>query len=135
MRYKNPEIQSGFHWFALLKPGDILVSILGIGFCVYAVWVLWSDGRPDQAVIRAGGEIYAKLQLSNARLIDVPGPLGVTRIEILPGRARIVSDPGPRQYCVLQGWLTRAGSVAICVPNQVSLMLTGRQVEYDSLNY
>ena len=58
-----------------------------------------------------------------------------TRIEIQPGRARVAADPGPRQYCVRQGWLSRAGAVAICAPNQVSLALSGGNADYDSLNY
>jgi hypothetical protein len=29
----------------------------------------------------------------------------------------------------------RAGAVAICAPNQVSLALSGRNADYDSLNY
>jgi hypothetical protein len=47
-------------------------------------------------------------------------------IEVQPGRARVLSDPGPRQYCVQQGWLTRANAVAICAPNHVTLQLSGR---------
>ena len=53
----------------------------------------------------------------------------------LADRARVVADPGPRQYCVRQGWLATAGAVAICAPNQVSLALAGRNAEYDSLSY
>jgi hypothetical protein len=68
-------------------------------------------------------------------VIEVPGPLGRTRIEVEPGRARVAADPGPRQYCVRQGWLTRAGAVAICAPNEVSLTLSGGSAQYDSLNY
>ena len=69
------------------------------------------------------------------RIVEVPGPLGQTRIEIQPGRARVAADPGPRQYCVRQGWLASAGAVAICAPNQVSLALAGRNAHYDSLSY
>lgn len=86
-------------------------------------------------VIRAGGELFAEYPLSRPQQIEVPGPLGITVIEVETGRARVYSDPGPRQYCVLQGWLTRSGSVAICAPNQVSLMLTGGAAGFDSLNY
>ena len=56
-------------------------------------------------------------------------------IEIQPGRARVAADPGPRQYCVKQGWLTRTNAIAICAPNHVSLFLSGRQAGYDTLNY
>jgi hypothetical protein len=75
------------------------------------------------------------LPLDRPQMVDIPGPIGTTRIEIQPGRARVASDPGPRQYCVRQGWLSTAGAVAICAPNQISLSLTGRSADYDSLNY
>jgi hypothetical protein len=79
--------------------------------------------------------VFAEYPLDAPHRIYVPGPLGTTVVEIQPGRARVQSDPGPRQYCVRQGWLHRGGAVAICAPNHVSLMLTGRQAGYDSLNY
>ena len=81
-------------------------------------------------LLRAG-DVFVAL----AGLLVCVYALGVTIIEIQPGRARVASDPGPRQYCVRQGWLTQAGAVAICAPNQVSLSLTGRAADYDSLNY
>ncbi|MDA0190732.1 MAG: NusG domain II-containing protein, partial [Proteobacteria bacterium] len=46
-----------------------------------------------------------------------------------------VSDPGPRQYCVRQGWLSRPGQIAICAPNEVSVEVRGAKEAYDSLNY
>jgi hypothetical protein len=74
--------------------------------------------------------------LSERREILVPGPLGETRILVENGRARVLSDPGPRQYCVHQGWLSQAGEIAICAPNQVSLAIVGHQDNpYDSLSY
>jgi hypothetical protein len=77
----------------------------------------------------------AEYPLNAARRIEVAGPLGTTVVEIQPGRARVLTDPGPRQYCVRQGWLMQANAIAICAPNHVSLMLAGRQPGYDTLNY
>jgi hypothetical protein len=122
-------------WRALLRAGDVAVAVAGLGVCVFALLTLWRGGAPDGAVIRAGGKVVAEVDLVHARTIEVSGPLGVTVVEIRPGRARVASDPGPRQYCVRQGWLTQAGAVAICAPNQVSLSLSGRAADYDSLNY
>ena len=106
-------------WGVLLRPGDWLVLAGALALCVLSALTLWRGGAPDKV----------------AQVVEVPGPLGVTRIEIEPGRVRVASDPGPRQYCVRQGWLTRSGAVAICAPNQVSLSLAGGAADYDSLNY
>ncbi|MDD3352920.1 NusG domain II-containing protein [Zoogloea sp.] len=126
-------------WFAAwarhLRPGDLLVLFLALGASVGSALFLWQGGRPDKAVVKAGGRIFAEVDLKTPRTFEVPGPLGITRIEIQPGRARVASDPGPRQYCVRQGWLSTSGAVAICAPNQVSLALSGSRADYDSLNY
>jgi hypothetical protein len=122
-------------WRELLRPGDWGILALGITVCIHAGFGLWRGGVPDGAIVRAGGKIFAEIDLTRPRRLIVPGPLGVTLIDIEPGRARIAADPGPRQYCVRQGWLTRAGAIAICAPNQVSLTLTGRGGDYDSLSY
>ncbi|WP_243632429.1 NusG domain II-containing protein [Parazoarcus communis] len=122
-------------WRELVRPGDWLIVLAGFAVCIYAALHLWSAGAPDGAVVRAGGRVVAEVDLTRSRRIEVPGPLGTTYIEIEPGRARVAADPGPRQYCVRQGWLDRAGAVAICAPNEVSLTLTGRGGDYDSLNY
>ena len=122
-------------WAVHLRAGDGLVLAAALAFCVASALSLWQGGRPDKAIIKAGGKVFAEVDLAAPRMLDVPGPLGTTRIEIQPGRARVAADPGPRQYCVRQGWLVSAGAVAICAPNQVSLALSGRHADYDSLNY
>tara|TARA_R110002049_G_scaffold29236_5_gene99237 strand:- start:355 stop:750 length:396 start_codon:yes stop_codon:yes gene_type:complete len=125
----------GPEWRTLLRPGDFVTLALAVTVCIGSVLMLWRGGAPDKVVVRAGGQVFAEASLAREQFIEVPGPLGTTRIEIQPGRARVAEDPGPRQYCVRQGWLTRAGSTAICAPNQVSLSLAGGAADFDSLNY
>ena len=122
-------------WLRLLKPGDWLVAGLGLGLCLVSFPLAWRGGAAEKAVVRRGGEVFAELDLSRNRTVDVAGPLGITRIAVDRRRARVVSDPGPHQYCVLQGWLERAGEIAICAPNEISLQITGGKQAYDTLNY
>ncbi|MBP9712150.1 MAG: NusG domain II-containing protein [Sterolibacterium sp.] len=119
----------------LLKPGDVLILLLGAALCAASFPLLWRGGAAQKAVIRSNGQIVAELGLNVARRFEVSGPLGMTVIEVEPGRARVLSDPGPRQYCVHQGWLTQANAIAICAPNRISLALVGRESSYDSLSY
>ncbi len=122
-------------WLALVRPGDWLTAILGVLAVSLAFPLLWRGGPAERAVIRLDGRVVAEYPLDAARRFEVAGPLGRTLVEIQPGRARIAADPGPRQYCVKQGWLTRTNAIAICAPNHVSLFLAGRQAGYDTLNY
>jgi len=123
------------HWLALLRPGDWLVLGLALAFCAAAFPLAWQGGPPERAVVRRDGALFAELPLTQARRLDVAGAIGTTVIEVQPGRARVLSDPGPRQYCVRQGWLTRPNAIAICAPNHVSLALTSKGAANDSLAY
>lgn len=118
-----------------IKPGDWLTLVLGSLSIAALTLMLWGGGMADKAIIRSGGKIFREVPLSRDQQIEVPGPLGVSLIRIEKRKARIASDPSPRQYCVRQGWLQQAGEIALCLPNQVSLELTGSRKQYDSLNY
>jgi hypothetical protein len=118
-----------------VKPGDWLTLLTGALFTTFLVFTFWHGGTADKAVIRSGGKIFREVPLSHDQIIDVPGPLGFSRIAIHGRQARVAADPSPRQYCVRQGWLKQAGEIAVCLPNQVSLELSGGSKRYDSLNY
>lgn len=121
--------------FRLFKPGDWLVLLAGMFITAWLFAALWQGYAADKAVVRSGGKIVAELSLAENRSYLARGPLGTSRIEIHNRRARVAEDPSPRQYCVKQGWLSQAGEAALCLPNQVSLELTGAKKLYDSLNY
>ena len=121
--------------FRHIKLGDYLSLLVG-GLCtIWLTLTLWSGGTADKAIIRAGGKVFREVSLSQDQKIEVPGPLGLSIITIEKNKARITSDPSPRQYCVRQGWLQQSGEIAICLPNQVSVELAGGTKKYDSLNY
>jgi hypothetical protein len=122
-------------WLALVRPGDWLVAVLAAALVAASFPLLWRGGPAERAVVRLDGRVVAEYPLNAARRFEVQGPIGTTIVEIQPGRARVLADPGPRQYCVRQGWLTQANAIAICAPNHVSLALAGQNPGYDSLSY
>ena len=119
----------------LLRPGDVCVLLAGLAGWLALTFALWQSGPAEQAQIRRDGVLVAAYPLTEARTVSISGVLGPTVIRIESGRARVVSDPGPRQYCVKQGWLTRPGEIALCAPNHVSLSLSGGQPLYESMAY
>lgn len=120
---------------AHLKAGDYLVLVSGCLLTAFLAAYLWQGGAADKAIIRSGGKVFSVVPLARDQLISVPGPLGISQIAIQNRQARIAADPSPRQYCVRQGWLKQAGEIAVCLPNQVSIELSGSKKRYDSLNY
>lgn len=120
---------------AHLKPGDWFTLLCAALLTAWLVLTLWQGGAADKAIIRSGGKTFREISLSRDQTIEVPGPLGISRIAVHNRQARVASDPSPRQYCVHQGWLKQAGEIAVCLPNQVSVELAGSVKRYDSLNY
>ncbi len=121
--------------FPHLKTGDWLTLLCGVVGVTLLTLKLWNGELADRAIIRSGGKIFREVPLSRDQQIEVPGPLGTSIVSIEKRKARITADPSPRQYCVRQGWLQQAGEIAICLPNEVSVELTGSARKYDSLNY
>lgn len=122
-------------WLALIRPGDWLVVLGSAALVGASIPVFWQGGLADRAIIRQEGRIFAEVDLKASKQFAVSGPLGTTLIAVERGRARVVADPGPRQYCVRQGWLMRPGEIAICAPNRVSVQIAGRTRVYDSISY
>lgn len=122
-------------WRVFLRPGDWLVILCGALVCAVSFSLAWQAGVAEKAVIKVAGAVFAELDLSRNRTVEVPGSLGLTTVIVEKRRVRVLADPGPRQYCVRQGWLARPGEIAICAPNQVSVQVLGARSPYDSLSY
>ena len=122
-------------WLALLAPGDWLVCTLALALCAASFPLFWHGGDGEKVLVRRAGEVVAELDLARTRSIDVKGAIGITTIAVDRHRVRVVADPGVHQYCVRQGWLARAGEIAICAPNQISVQVVGGKEPYDSLSY
>ncbi|MBI4990068.1 MAG: NusG domain II-containing protein [Rhodocyclales bacterium] len=118
-----------------MKPGDWAVLLLFAAGTGALAPIAFSGGAAEKAVVRRDGIVVAELPLTQARRIEVAGALGTSVIEVQPGRARVAADPGPRQYCVRQGWLTQPNAIAICAPSHISLSIAGRAASHDSLSY
>ncbi len=118
-----------------LLVGDWLVLLLAT-LLVYLSFVnFWQAGPAAKVQISVADKVYATYSLNQQREVHVRGPLGEAVVQIAKGRARFAKSPCTSQYCVHQGWLSKAGQVAICIPNQISLALVGDAPPYDTLNY
>lgn len=118
-----------------LKPGDVFVLLMASLFTAGLFVHAWLQPVGKVLVVRAQGRVVARTSLEHDAGYNVAGKLGLSRIEVLRGSARVKTDPGPRQICVKQGWINRAGETALCLANEVSLEIQGAGKSYDSINY
>jgi len=121
----------------LLRPliGDWLVIFTSLIIVIFLFKTLWITAPASQLKVRLGDKIVGTYDLNQTRELHIHGPKGEAVISIQNGKARFKISPCTNQYCVHQGWLNRAGQVAICLTNQISLQLLGAKSPYDSLNY
>lgn len=119
----------------LFKPGDWLTLFAVVLAVSWLSADLWQRGVGNSVIVRNKGVVVSELSLQRNRAITIAGTLGETTVEVNGQRARIASDPSPKQYCVRQGWLKDAGEIALCLPNQVSIEIAGASQRVDSLNY
>lgn len=115
--------------------GDWLVIISSLVIVLFLFKTLWVHRPASQLKIRLADKIIGTYDLNQTRELHIHGPRGEAIISISQGKVRFKQSPCNNQYCVHQGWLDRAGQVAICLPNQISLQLMGAKAPYDSLNY
>ena len=120
-----------------IKPllGDWLVIFTGLVAVAFMFQQFWSTELASKLKIRQGNQIIGTYDLNQTRELHIHGAMGDSHISIAQGKVRFKQSPCNNQYCVHQGWLSRAGQVAICIPNQISLQLIGTKSSYDSLNY
>ncbi len=115
--------------------GDWLVIIASVVAIIFMFLQFWSFEQASKLKIRQGNQIIGTYDLNQTRDLRIHGAVGGSLISISQGKVRFKQSPCNNQYCVHQGWLNRAGQVAICIPNQISLQLIGAKSSYDSLNY
>ena len=115
---------------------DKLIVVCGMCFCAVAYFWVWQPLSPS---IANGVEIKStskteQFSLFENRILNIAGPMGLSRIEIKDGQARFLSSPCNNQICVLAGWLKKSGQISICLPNAMSLQILGNR-QFDAINY
>lgn len=86
-----------------------------------------------------GDDIIFSAPLDASRVVDLKGPLGLTRLEIGNGSARVTASPCPYKVCIGMGKIGREGEIVACVPNRLLLQVVGtgddeKEKAYDLLS-
>ncbi len=110
--------------------GDLLAitcsaAIVGVLFARY--WQ--APVAATQFEVRVGGETLGRYALDADRGIRVDGRAGPSILKVENGRVRFISSPCRNQVCVHGGWLSHSGEAAACLPNRVSISLSGNAGE------
>ncbi len=106
-----------------MKKADVILGAVVLLLCV-----LWLGGRHvlkrDGAyvVVKRDGQLYGRYALDEEQEIAVGTG---NRIVIEDGTARMADADCPDQICVRQGRISSDGAVITCMPNRVTVQITG----------
>lgn len=105
----------------ILSKADIVLFIFIIAVAVAGIVWMSDTGDAQTAVIRADGEVVKEVRLN----VDQSFWVGDVRFEVKDGSIAFAESDCPGQECVKAGWLHTPGSSMACLPNKVSVTLTG----------
>jgi len=117
-------------------PGDGIVFLSALILLFFLFSSYWRDAYlGNQAAILLDGKHWMNVDLYQNQTIDVPGPLGISRLIVEDGRIRFVQSPCDTKQCIHQGWIKHGGELAACLPNKVTVQILGTDPKYDSIGY
>lgn len=92
----------------------LLIAAAGI------IW-MWGGGQAQTALIRQNGEIVREVSLSTDQTFTV----GDVEIEVKDGAIAFIESDCPNKECIHAGWLRIPGATAACLPNRISITVSG----------
>lgn len=118
-----------------LKKGDlaIMLAVLSLAAAVFAPFAL-APSRSLTCEIEQNGELVKRVRLGAGyhETVTIKGTV-TNVIEIDDTSVYFSKSDCPDQVCVRTGKLTRAGQLAVCLPNRVIVRLVGAQNDIDAL--
>ena len=109
-----------------ITTGDkiLIVSLFVLNGWLFMNWgVGFSKG--DWVVVEVNQNEVARLDLAIDQTTLVKGPLGLTKVEVKKGRARIVRSPCKNKVCIKSGYIRYADRLAVCIPNRIVVRIVG----------
>ena len=111
-----------------VKIGDVVIVSVILVLSVTLLFVQRTNREKGSMVlIRMSGLDDQVVPLEENRIIELKSSRGEVSIEIKDQHACILHSSCPHQYCVKMGQLTEIGEIAVCVPNQCMIEITGNQ--------
>ncbi|MBN1129937.1 MAG: NusG domain II-containing protein [Chitinispirillaceae bacterium] len=116
--------------FDIVLIAGVLAATGALAFFVYG-----KTGAPESVRIQGGTREWF-YPLDRDREIEVPGPLGITRVRIEHGTVFVLDSPCPEKTCMKAGRIRDRGGWIACLPNQVFIAIEGTPaIGYDAESY
>ncbi len=118
----------------------IVATVLTAALIVYLLFAGVAFGeQPQSVVIFVEGREYASYNLaeiSGVKNVEINTEFGYNTIEITSDGARVADASCPDKTDIQIGRITRPGQMLVCVPNRVTVRITGKSTaKVDKVTY
>ncbi len=124
-------------WLKLLTPFDRKLLLVVTILVALSFLLLLRQTSGARVVVSADDKIIFVAPLDHDQLVELPGPLGITVLQIKDGAAQVISSPCVRKVCIGMGEARHSGDLLACVPNQLVIRIEGdceEDGEYDFIS-
>ena len=105
---------------------DIVLILAVLAVAVALMIVTGSRGKTgSHVVVMVRNQEIARYSLSVDGTYTING--GTNTIEIKDGKVRMAEAECPNHLCVKQGWIGYGGQSIVCLPNELSVTITGTE--------
>ena len=106
----------------LLRDTLLIVALLLVGIVLLFV-LRGKSSEGSYVIIMHQNEEKARFSLTSNGVYDIND--GKNKIEILDGKVRMIYADCPDELCIRQGWIEYDGQSIICLPNKITVMVSG----------
>ena len=108
----------------MIKKRDlILIGGILLAALVMLIAVRWTAKAGASVIVRVDGQITEEISLNQSGVYSLNGGTNILHIE--GGEAWLSEADCPDKLCVHQGKIHRTGEVITCLPNKLTVTVTG----------
>lgn len=117
----------------LWKPlaGDSIVLVIAL-IIAFLPFFRMHNNKSEYFVVEHNGTVLHKISANIDTVLNITTPEGSLVVKINGGKGAIVQSSCPNKICVHTGWIDKPGQSVICIPNKITLYISGKS-DYDAI--
>jgi hypothetical protein len=117
----------GLNFFSLLKKATVPADrwVMVVTALLIIAFVVKPQGAGDEVSIHKDNQLLMTLTLNSDSQTQVKGRLGMVKIEVKDGQARLLEYSSRRLIGTRTGWIKNSGEIAVCVPCGILIQIKG----------
>lgn len=119
--------------FRTIKPGDYAIIVFSVLAVIMLFYRSFSADSSELYVDITGESFKASYDPWQERIVEVEGPLGVTRVVMKDGVVWVEDSTCRDKICIKMGKIKRSGEQIVCLPNRVVIELKGKKELFDAV--